>query len=336
MPQSRNLKRQILREAVADNVATRSGAPPKAPRAAAPASKRRWPWLLVAILPVAAVPFLSRSVETPTPAVTVAAEATSPPASPSEPEPTFAAPTPLGDGVLPLAVRNVVLDPGHGGDDWGTASGKGPSALIEKELTLDIAHRLSQRLVAAGFGVRMTRVDDRKLSLRERTEIANRDQADLFVSIHVNWFGARHVRGVETYYLGPTEDPELNELARLENRASGYSLADMRSLLEGIYADVRQDQSRRLAQRVQRSLYRSLLPTSPGLRDRGVKTAPFVVLVATEMPAILAEVSCLSNREEAERLTRPRYREHIADALFQGIEAYAHEVNPTEEKEADA
>ncbi len=246
--------------------------------------------------------------------------------------PVFAEPRKLPAGVLPLAVNHVVIDPGHGGDDRGTATGDQAGAMAEKDITLDIANRLEPMLREAGFDVTMTRRSDRTLTLRERAELANRLSADLFVSIHVNWFGARSVRGVETYYLGTTEDPELNAFAQRENRDSGYTLADTRSLLEGIYADVRQDESRRLATQIQRSLHRSLLPTTPELRDRGVKTAPFVVLVATEMPAILAEVSCLSNREEAERLARPRYREHLATALLNGIQAYAHEVNQTEEQ----
>ena len=234
--------------------------------------------------------------------------------------------------VLPLAVHHVVIDPGHGGDDRGTATGDHRGAMAEKDITLDIAERLEPMLQAAGFDVTMTRRSDRTLTLRERAELANRLSADLFVSIHVNWFGARSVRGVETYYLGTTDDPDLNAFARRENRDSGYALADMRRLLEGIYADARQESSSRLAAQIQQSLHRSLLPTTPELQDRGVKTAPFVVLVATEMPAVLAEVSCLSNLEEAERLARPRYREHLATALLHGIQAYAHEVNQTEEQ----
>lgn len=140
------------------------------------------------------------------------------------------------------------------------------------------------------------------------------------------------MRGVETYYLGPTDDPELTELARRENRQSGYSLTEMRPLLESIYTDVLQNQSRSFAQRIQRSLLSSLRRVNPDLRSRGIKTAPFVVLVSTEMPAILAEVSCLSNAEEAELLARPLYREHIAEALANGAERYADDVNQTQER----
>ena len=121
-------------------------------------------------------------------------------------------------------------------------------------------------------------------------------------------------------------------MARRENQDSGYSLADMRDLLESIYTGVRQDESRQLATGIQRSLYSSLLRQNPELKNRGVKTAPFVVLVATEMPAILAEVSCLSNQDEAQLLSRPLYREHIAEALYRGIRKYADEVNQSEAK----
>ena len=254
------------------------------------------------------------------------------PAAPTEgapaPEPIFTAPTPIDTGVLGLAVRRIVIDPGHGGEDTGTTG----SGLTEKDLTLDIAERLRERLLHQGFEVHLTRHDDRDITLRERTRFANQLRADLFVSIHINWIVERTVRGLETYYLGATDDPELSALAQRENRDSGYSLADMRSLLESMYTGVRQDESRQLAQAVQGSLYKGLLRQNPELKNRGVKSAPFVVLVATEMPAILAEVSCLSNEQEAELLARPLYRDHIADALSRGIRRYADEVNQSEAK----
>jgi N-acetylmuramoyl-L-alanine amidase len=242
----------------------------------------------------------------------------------------FPAPRPIDARVFPVEVRRVVVDPGHGGEDHGTVGGE----LAEKNLTLDIARRLRDELEEDSFEVFLTRDDDRKLSLRERAELANRKSADLFLSIHINWLTTRQVRGIETYYLGPTEDPELTALARRENRQSGYTLAEMRPILESIYTDFLQGESHRFASRVQRSLFTSLLKANPELENRGVKTAPFVVLVSTEMPAILAEVSCLSNREEEELLSRPLYRQHIAEALARGVRGYADEVNQTEEKES--
>ncbi len=222
--------------------------------------------------------------------------------------------------VVPLAVNKVAIDPGHGGKDCGTSLGHG---LLEKDLTAEIAGRLSKLLVAASCEVVMTRSADESVSLRERAAIANAAHADLFLSIHINWLPNREARGVETYYLGPTDDPFLRELAASENRDSGYSLADYRKLLEGLWADVRQDESRQVAENIQRSLHVTLAAVSPDLADRGVMTAPFAVLVATEMPAILAEVACLSNDREARLLAIPRYRQSIAEALFAGIWSYA-------------
>ena len=326
-----SLKRRLLRQAVADNVSVRRGERSEwRPAVRIPRKRRPWrvAWLVLPAVGLAvALPMLRQ----PPPVQ----------AEPSpEPHPTpaileerpadlrFAAPRPIDSDVFPLEVRRIVVDPGHGGDDFGTID----NDLVEKEITLDIGKRLTALLRDGGYEVHMTREDDRQLVLRERADIANRLRSDLFVSIHVNWMNASQVRGIETYFLGTTEDPELKELARRENRRSGYSLADMKMLLEGIYTGVRRDASQQFASRVQRSLYTSLRRVNPKLKNRGVKTAPFVVLVSTEMPAILAEVSCLSNREEAKLLSRPLYRDHIAEALFRGITGYADDVHQTEEK----
>ena len=230
------------------------------------------------------------------------------------------APRPIDPAVFPLAVRRVVLDPGHGGESRGTET---PQGLVEKELTLDIAGRLRALLEADRFEVVLTRGGDDTVPLDQRVEFANRSGGDIFVSIHLNWFAGSTRRGVETYYLGSTDDPYLSALAASENRDSGYSLADFRRLLEGVYADVRQGESRELASALQGELLRALRERSPGLQDRGVKTAPVVVLVATEMPAILAEVSCLSSEAEARRLREVSYRQAIAEALYAGIRSYA-------------
>jgi len=230
----------------------------------------------------------------------------------------------IDPAVLPLAVRKIALDAGHGGDSLGTRT---PLGVLEKDITLDIARRLRVLLEAGhGFEVVMTRQEDSAVSLAERAAIANRSGADVFVSVHVNWIENRTARGVETYFLGPTNDPFLNHLAALENRDSGYSMADMRQLLDGIYAGVRQDKSRQLAEVVQGALFRSLGRVNPGIEDRGVKSAPFIVLLSTQMPAILAEVSCASNAEEARLLAKPLYRQYIAEALAGGLRAYASEA----------
>src|SRR5712691_62590 len=239
-------------------------------------------------------------------------------------EPTFLAPAPIDLAVLPLGVRKIVVDPGHGGKDTGTST---PGGLAEKAVTLDIGLRLRRLLEQAAFEVVMTRDQDEAVPLRQRTALANAQGADLFVSIHLNWIDGGQMRGMETYYLGPTEDPELLQLAARENRDSGYSLADFRKLLDHIYLSVRRDESHRLAESVQRTLVTTLRRKHPALVNRGVKTAPFAVLVDTEMPAILAEVACLSHPEEAHLLATPQYRQDIAQALLQGIRAYTQALN---------
>ncbi len=335
-----SLKRRLLRQTVADNISVRRGEPKPwrpAVRVARQRADRRHParrparrLLLLALVPL--VIFLSsRLLRRPPPAQAVpASEPGLAPAALADrtADLRFAAPRAIDSDVFPLEVRRIVIDPGHGGDDFGTVD----NDLVEKDLTLDIGTRLTALLRASGYEVHMTREDDRELVLRERADIANRLHSDLFVSIHINWIAYKRARGVETYYLGTTEDPALKDLARRENRQSGYTVADMKLLLEGIFTGVRRDASKQFAARVQRSLYTSLGRVNPKLENRGVKTAPFVVLVSTEMPAILAEVSCLSNREEAELLSRPLYRDHIAEALFRGIRGYADDVNQTEEK----
>jgi N-acetylmuramoyl-L-alanine amidase len=238
--------------------------------------------------------------------------------------PTFRAPESIATDerlaatAFPLAVKRVVLDAGHGGSDPGATS----TDLTEKEITLDIGRRLKELLEAEGYEVIVTRDGDRTIALKDRAIVAN--SSKIFVSIHVNAI-VKHTqsRGIETYYLGATDDPSLTRLAAAENRVSGYSMADMRKLLDNVYADARSDESHALAATVQRSLYANLRAHDAGLENWGVKRAPFVVLVATDMPAILAEVGCISNEQEAAMLRRPDHRQKIADALFKGIRAYA-------------
>lgn len=232
-----------------------------------------------------------------------------------------AVPTRLAARLFPVAVRRIVLDPGHGGTDDGTRT---PVGMTEKLLTLDIAQRLALLLMGAGFEVSLTREADSKLFLRDRVRFANQAHADLFVSIHLNWLkDGRANRGIETYYLGPSDDPFITQLASAENRESGYSLSDVRQLLDGIYSDLRQQESRRLAAAVQRRLVGAVREVSHEVRDRGVRSAPFLVLVETDMPAILAEVASLSSPEEARLLTQAEYRDRLARALFDGIRAYS-------------
>lgn len=233
---------------------------------------------------------------------------------------------PIERGVIPLEVRTVVVDAGHGGRDGGTQL---PSyGLLEKDITWDIAARLGA-LLEGEFDVIMTRTSDETVALKQRTEIANAAGADLFVSIHVNWLPDREARGFETYFAGATVDPFLKKLAAEENQHSGFSVADTRRLLDGIYSGVRLQESRRLAEWVGASLFDTLTVSNEQIVDRGVMRAPFVVLVATEMPAVLAEVACISNEREARLLGLASYRQSIADALYSGIKGYAREMSGT-------
>jgi N-acetylmuramoyl-L-alanine amidase len=236
----------------------------------------------------------------------------------------------LARAVLPLPIKRIVLDPGHGGAQAGAVADSGAS---EKEITLDLARRLRRLLEDASFEVLLTREADVTMSLEQRVAFANARRADVFVSIHVNWISRRGVRPVETYHVGPTDDPAVLKLAGAENRESGYSLGAYRQLLERIYIDERRDESRALARTINAELFRALSAVNPGLENRGVKMAPFAVLVGTEMPAILVEVSCLSNEDEAELLTTDDYRARIAAALLRGIRSYSTDLDGVAKKE---
>lgn len=242
---------------------------------------------------------------------------------------SMAPPHALNRAVFPLSIKRIVIDPGHGGKQTGAISDSG---VAEKEITLDIGLRLRRLMEKASFDVMMTRQTDQSIPLEKRVAFANANSADVFVSIHVNWMNLREIRPLETYYVGPSDDPGTIQLASLENRESGYSMSEYRKLLDQVYLDTRRDESRRLAKTINQELYRSLSQINPVLENRGVKMAPFIVLVGTEMPAILVEVSCLSNDDEVKLLTSPDYREKIALALLKGIRSYADSLNGSNRK----
>lgn len=359
----RRIKRRLLQDLVTENVELKSGGGPRVrrPRRA----RLRWSLKVASLVAAPAAVFASSPVLSgagtlePRPEAgsvtrpaSRAAAATFGPAAPLLPPPSVevpfasaAAPAPtltaavlpgfvpgtVDAAVFPLAVRRIVLDPGHGGGNSGTRT---PGGLEEKFLTLDIARRVRETLEGASYEVLMTREGDDSLTLQERAAYANRQRADIFVSIHVNWFEGVRESGIETYFLGPTDDPFLTRLAANENTDSGHTLAEMRELLDRIYAGVRHDKSQRLAREIHGALYGSLRRVNPQLRDRGVKTAPFLVLVDTEMPAVLAEVAALSSSAEAAMLEKPLYRDYIADSLAEGIIAYAESISaaPAQQK----
>ena len=314
------VKRRVLAEAVAENLDTIRGLPPRGVRTRPNALRlwmRRAPFVLLPLFAAGSTYMMTNTpaAAVPAPAPVVKASVTGPRAHDAAPETERLTAT-----AFPLAVRRVVLDAGHGGTDPGATAPE----LLEKEITLDIGRRLQARLERDGFEVITTRDADRTIALKERARVANASRSDIFVSIHVNALLAHTAaRGIETYYLGATNDPKLTQLAAAENRVSGYSLADMRALLDSVYADARRDESHALASAVQQELFTTLRKADPALEDWGVKRAPFLVLVATDMPAVLAEVGCISNEKEAAMLRRPEYRQQIADALFAGIRGYA-------------
>ncbi|HEX2242838.1 MAG TPA: N-acetylmuramoyl-L-alanine amidase [Gammaproteobacteria bacterium] len=251
-------------------------------------------------------------------------------AQPAAPDVQVSTPHPLDRTVIPLGVKRIVIDAGHGGKQPGAIS---ESGVAEKDITLDIALRLHRLLNQAPFEVLMTRQDDRTMTLEKRVAFANSNRADLFISIHINWTQPRDIRPLETYFVGPSDDPATMKLASMENQESGYSFSEYRRVLEKIYIDTRRDESRSLAKNIHAELYHSLKAVNPTLDNRGVRTAPFLVLVGTEMPAILLEVSTLSNEEEVELLIDPDYREKIALAVSRGIGSYARNLNDSRSAE---
>jgi N-acetylmuramoyl-L-alanine amidase len=222
--------------------------------------------------------------------------------------------------TLGLKIGRIVIDAGHGGHDSGTT---GPGGIEEKEVVLDVALRLGKLLKQRlGADVIYTRDNDTFIPLETRTAIANKAQADLFLSIHANSSPDSSARGVETYYLNFTTSPDALEVAARENAVSDESIHELSDLVKKITLKDKIDESREFAVDVQKSLYDDLEEGNPGMRDRGVKKAPFVVLIGANMPSILAEISFLTNSADARELQQPAYRERIAESLYRGVARY--------------
>ncbi len=222
--------------------------------------------------------------------------------------------------ALGLKIGKIVIDPGHGGHDTGTI---GPNGLEEKDLVLDVGRRLGKLLeTRLGAEVVYTRKDDTFIPLETRTAVANQARADLFVSIHANSSRDAAARGVETYYLNFTSSPEALEVAARENAVSEKSIYELRDLVKKIALKEKIEESREFAGDVQESLHSGLAAKSPAIRDRGVKKAPFIVLIGANMPSILAEISFVSNPTDERRLETAEYRQRIAESLYRGIAKY--------------
>ena len=222
--------------------------------------------------------------------------------------------------ALGLKIGRIVVDAGHGGHDTGTI---GPSGLLEKDLTLDVALRLGKMLESRlGADVVYTRDDDTFIPLETRTAVANQQQADLFISIHANSSSDANARGVETYYLNFTSSADALEVAARENAVSEKSIHELQDLVKKIAMKEKIEESREFASDVQKLLHAGLAAKAPAIRDRGVKKAPFIVLIGANMPSVLAEISFLSNPTDERRLQTPDYRQKIAESLYKGIARY--------------
>jgi len=227
--------------------------------------------------------------------------------------------------VFGLKIERVVIDAGHGGHDTGTI---GPGGLMEKDLVLDVALRLG-RLITRRMGAQViyTRSTDVFIPLQERTKIANDAKADLFISIHANSSPERTATGVETYYFNLTSDKSGLDLAMRENASSTSSISDLNDLLHRAVLQTKLEESREFAQYVQTCLWAMSARMNSRSRDRGVRHAPFVVLIGATMPSILAEVGFISNPHDEKLMRRGDQRQKIAEALYKGISQYANSLN---------
>ena len=214
-----------------------------------------------------------------------------------------------------LTAKTIVIDPGHGGKDPGAL---GSDALKEKYIVLSISEKLREVLTRKGYTVLMTRDTNRFIPLKERTAFAIQRKADLFLSIHANGSENPKAKGIETYYLSvASTDEAAEDIAARENADSGYSIQELETLLKGIIQESKSEDSKRLAKYVQQALVQAT-----GAVDRGVKHARFVVLIGTNVPAILIETGFVSNPTEGRKLTTSAYQHKIADAIAQGIEKF--------------
>jgi N-acetylmuramoyl-L-alanine amidase len=244
-----------------------------------------------------------------------------------EPAQPARAAVPTADGqtslvrALGLKIGRIVIDAGHGGHDSGTI---GVDGLEEKDVVLDVALRLGKILHdRLGAEIIYTRSDDTFIPLETRTAIANKAQADLFLSIHANSSSDTSARGVETYYLNFTSEPNALEVAARENAVSDQSINQLSDLVKKIALKDKIDESREFASNVESSLYSGLQRGNAGLKNRGVKKAPFVVLIGANMPSILAEISFVTNPKDANQLRQPEYRQRVAESLYKGVAKYA-------------
>jgi N-acetylmuramoyl-L-alanine amidase len=253
-----------------------------------------------------------------------------PPPAPPLPPVIAAVPNPISSDrslvrILGLKLGRVVIDAGHGGHDSGTI---GPNGLMEKELVLDVALRLGALITKQmGAEVIYTRSSDVFLPLEERTKMANDQKADLFISVHANSSSEPSATGVETYYFNLTSDKNGLDLATRENASADSAISDLNDLLHRAVLQTKKEESREFAQKIQASLCAAAQKSNNHTVDRGVRQAPFVVLIGATMPSILAEIGFVSNPHDEKLLRKTDQRQKIADALFKGVVQYSNSLS---------
>lgn len=229
---------------------------------------------------------------------------------------------------LALGVRRIVVDPGHGGKDYGAPGYR--KGVHEKDVVLDISKKLAARLKKElACEVLMTRSDDVYLTLEERTAIANTKKADLFISVHANAARNRNAYGIETYFLNLTTDEESIAVAARENATSEKNISELQTILNDLMRNAKVNESSRLATYVQKDLCGYLDQHYSQIYDKGVKQAPFYVLLGAQMPSILIETSFISNSRECRRLTDSQYQDHLCEGIVKGVRRYIQETRPT-------
>ncbi len=226
---------------------------------------------------------------------------------------------------LGLGVKKIVLDPGHGGKDPGAIA----NGLEEKDIVLKLAKQLKPILEKElGCEVLLTRTDDTYISLEERTAIANTQNADLFLSLHINAHTSAKVRGIETYYLNLSTNAEAMRVAARENSTSTHQMSDLQDILSDILKNSKINESSRLAKQVHSSILAGLDNNTFGsIRNLGVKQAPFYVLIGAQMPAILLEIAFISNEDDARNLQSPAFINTLAHQIALGVRGYISNTN---------
>jgi len=230
---------------------------------------------------------------------------------------------------LSLGVKRIIIDPGHGGRDYG-APGR-IKGIHEKAIALQIGRRLAKKIrKEIKCEVIMTRNNDKFLTLEERTAIANTKNADLFISIHTNANRDRRVYGIETYFLNLATDKDSILVAARENATSTKNISDLQVILNDLMQNSKINESSRLAAYIQISMYKHLKKKGYSrIKSKGVKQAPFYVLLGAQMPAVLIETSFISNKRECTRLINSKYQERLCEGIVFGIKKYIKETNPT-------